>query len=179
MNKFAIILITLLINLSYEDDPIGLTDCEIENDATTKTTASVSCKANETIADYEFVDGYLKLEGKTDKTKSASLASCAKAECGTAVASLYPCTFKCSKVTGEEKDVEYLLKKIETAAANGVFKGTNAAKVVTLAPPDSPTKNYKGQEAAANPTGGNNSGDGTGASSFIKYTLIALNILLF
>ena len=178
MNKFAITLITLLINLSYED-PIGLTDCEIENDATTKTTASVSCKANATIANHEFVDDYLKLEGKTNNTKSASLASCAKAECGAVNNNLYPCTFKCSKVTGEEKDVEYILKKIETAAASGVFKGDNSAKVIVLDIPASPTKNYKGQEAAANPTGGNNSGDSTGASSFIKYTLIALNILLF
>ena len=66
MNKFAIILITLLINLSYEE-PIALTDCEIENDSTTKTTAKITCTvADATMNGFAFADNYLKIKGNDE-----------------------------------------------------------------------------------------------------------------
>ena len=70
MKKISIIIIYLLIAFSYEA-PIALTDCEIKNDATTATKAVVLCLASATIANYVFVDDYLKLVGKTDNTKTA------------------------------------------------------------------------------------------------------------
>ena len=64
MKKISIILISLLITFSYEGSTNILTESEIKNDYTTKTKAVVSYKASVTIKDYEFVDNYLKLEGK-------------------------------------------------------------------------------------------------------------------
>ena len=183
MKKISIILISLLITFSYEGT-IALTDCEIKNDDTTKTKAVVSCQASATIAEHVFVDNYLKLGGKTETSKSASLASCAAATCGAqdGTTSLFPCTFTCSKVTSEEKDVAYILKAIDTGAKSGVFSGSNSGNDVTLAIKADSTSVYTGQAAAA-------SGDTTKdeqkndeeseSSTFIKYTLLLLNILLF
>ncbi len=181
MKKISIILISLLITFSYEAT-IALTDCEIKNDDTTKTKAVVSCQASPTMADHVFVDNYLKLVGKTETSKSASLASCAAATCGSEADSKFPCTFTCSKVTSEEKDVAYILKAIDTGAKSGVFSGSNSGNDVTLAIKADSTSVYTGQAAAA-------SGDTTKdeqkndeeseSSTFIKYTLLFLNILLF
>ena len=181
MKKISIILISLLITFSYEAT-IALTDCEIKNDDTTKTKAVVSCKASATIADYVFVDDYLKLGGKTETSKSASLASCAAATCGSEADNKFPCTFTCSKVTSEEKDVAYILKAIGTGATSGVFSGSNSGNDVTLAIKADSTSVYTGQAANA-------SGDTTKdeqkndeeseSSTFIKYTLLFLIILLF
>ena len=182
MKKISIIIIYLLIAFSYEA-PIALTDCEIKNDATTATKAVVLCLASATIANYVFVDDYLKLVGKTDNTKTASLSSCAKAACDSENSdNLFPCTVTCSKVTGEEKDVQYLLKAITQAASNGVFSGAQSAEVVTLALKGGSENYYTGQAAAAvDSTTDSTKTDATktDSSSFIKYTLLLLNILLF
>ena len=183
MKKISIIIIYLLIAFSYEE-PIALTDCEIKNDATTATKAVVSCLASATIANYVFVDDYLKLVGKTDNTKTASLSSCAKAACDSENSdNLFPCTVTCSKVTGEEKDVQYLLKAIGEAASSGVFSGEQSTAVITLALKASSTNYYTGQAGASavDSTTDSTKTDATktDSSSFIKYTLLLLNILLF
>ena len=111
--KISIILISLLITFSYEGSTIVLSDYEIKNDVTIKTKAIVSCKANATIKDYEFVDNYLKLEGKTDTSKTANLATYAATTCESKDNNnVFLYTFTCSKVTNEEKDVAYVLKAI-------------------------------------------------------------------
>ena len=176
MKKISIILVSLLITFSYEGT-IVLTDCEIKNDDTTKTKAVVSCKAAPTLAQHVFVDNYLKLEGKTNSSKTASLASCAAATCGDEADSKFPCTFTCSKVTDEEKDVAYILKTIDSAASSGVFSGSHTSDVVTLALKASSDNVYTGQAAASE--GGNNEQKKDDKSTFIKYTLLLLNILLF
>ena len=180
MKKISIILISLLITFSYEAT-IALTDCEIKNDDTTKTKAVVSCQASATMADHIFVDDYLKLVGKTETSKSASLASCAAATCGTEADSKYPCTFTCSKVTSEEKDVAYILKAIDSGAKSGVFSGSNSGNDVTLAIKASSTSVYTGQAAASGDTTKDEQkkDDESESSTFIKYTLLFLNILLF
>ena len=183
MKKISIIIIYLLIAFSYEE-PIALTKCEIKNDATTATKAVVSCLASATIANYVFVDDYLKLVGKTDATKTASLSTCGKATCEAKNGDdLYPCTVTCSKVTGEEKDVQYLLKAIGEAASSGVFSGEQSTAVITLALNTESTNYYTGQAAAAavDSTTDSTKTDATktDSSSFIKYTLLLLNILLF
>ena len=175
MKKISIILISLLITFSYEAT-IALTDCEIKNDDTTKTKAVVSCQAAPTLAEHVFVDNYLKLEGKTNSSKTASLASCAAATCGAEASSKFPCTFTCSKVTDEEKDVAYILKAIGSPASSGVFSGSHTSDVVTLALKASDSV-YTGQAAASE--GGNNEQKKDDKSTFIKYTLLLLNILLF
>lgn len=175
MKKISIILVSLLITFSYEGT-IVLTDCEIKNDDTTKTKAVVSCKAAPTLAQHVFVDNYLKLEGKTNSSKTASLASCAAATCGDEAESKFPCTFTCSKVTDEEKDVAYILKTIGSAASSGVFSGSHTSDFVTLAVKTSDSV-YTGQAAASE--GGNNEQKKDDKSTFIKYTLLLLNILLF
>ena len=181
MKKISIILISLLITFSYEGT-IALTDCEIKNDDTTKTKAVVSCLAAPTLAEHVFVDNYLKLKGKTETSKTASLASCAAATCEAEAENKFPCTFTCSKVTSEEKDVAYILKAITSGATSGVFSGSNSGNDVTLAIKADSTSVYTGQAAAA-------SGDTTKdeqkndeeseSSTFIKYTLLFLIILLF
>jgi len=176
MKKISIILISLLITFSYEAT-IALTDCEIKNDDTTKTKAVVSCQAAPTLAEHVFVDNYLKLEGKTNSSKTASLASCAAATCGAAADSKYPCTFTCSKVTSEEKDVVYILTTIGSPASSGVFSGTHSGDFVTLAVNATSDSVYTGQAAASE--GGNNEQKKDDKSTFIKYTLLLLNILLF
>ena len=182
MKKISIILISLLITFSYEAT-IALTDCEIKNDDTTKTKAVVSCQASATIAEHVFVDDYLKLGGKTETSKSASLASCAAATCGAqdSSTSLFPCTFTCSKVTSEEKDVAYILKAIDTGAKSGVFSGSNSGNDVTLAIKASSTSVYTGQAAASGDTTKDEqkNDEESESSTFIKYTLLFLNILLF
>ncbi len=175
MKKISIILISLLITFSYETT-IALTDCEIKNDDTTKTKAVVSCQAAPTLAQHVFVDNYLKLEGKTNSSKTASLASCAAATCDAESGGKFPCKFTCSKVTDEEKDVAYILKAIAPAAASGVFSGSHTSDVVTLALKASDSV-YTGQAAASE--GGNNEQKKDDKSTFIKYTLLLLNILLF
>ena len=175
MKKISIILVSLLITFSYEAT-IALTDCEIKNDDTTKTKAVVSCQAAPTLAEHVFVDNYLKLEGKTNSSKTASLASCAAATCGAEASSKFPCTFTCSKVTDEEKDVAYILKAIGSPASSGVFSGSHTSDVVTLALKASDSV-YTGQAAASE--GGNNEQKKDDKSTFIKYTLLLLNILLF
>ena len=179
MKKISIILISLLITFSYEAT-IVLTDCEIKNDDTTKTKAVVSCQANVTIAQHVFVDDYLKLEGKTNSSKTASLASCAAATCDSAVNNLFPCKFTCSKVTSEEKDVAYVLKAISSPADSGVFSGSHSAELVTLAVKSSDSV-YTGQAAAASEDTNNEQkkDDKSDSSTFIKFTLLLLNILLF
>ena len=174
MKKISIILVSLLITFSYEAT-IALTDCEIKNDDTTKTKAVVSCQAAPTLAQHVFVDNYLKLEGKTNSSKTASLASCAAATCDAESGGKFPCKFTCSKVTDEEKDVAYILKAIDLAAASGVFS-SHTSDVVTLALKASDSV-YTGQAAASE--GGNNEQKKDDKSTFIKYTLLLLNILLF
>lgn len=178
MKKISIIIIYLLIAFSYEV-PIALTKCEIKNDATTATKAVVSCLASVTIENFVFIDDYLKLEGKTDATKTASLSTCAKATCEAENEdNLFPCTVTCSKVTGEEKDVQYLLKAIAEAAKSGVFSGDKSSEVVTLAL-NTESKNYYTGQAAAAVDSTKTDATKTDSSSFIKYTLLLLNILLF
>ena len=78
MKPLTNILSLLLIAYSSQTTFI-LTNCEAENDSTTKTTAKITCASRGDLTGISFVNNYLKIAGneasnKTDKT--ASLGSC-------------------------------------------------------------------------------------------------------
>ena len=57
--------------------------------------------------------------------------------------SKFPCTFRCSKVTSEEKDVAYILKSIGNSTGSGVFS-SHTSDDVTLALKTSSDNVYSG-----------------------------------
>ena len=183
MKSLTLILSFLLItySLAAPETVYGLTDCEVENDATTKTTAVITCKANVTLAGTTFKDDYLKIQGNDDSNKTAktaSLATCTNACTGNS--DPYTCTITCTKVTGAEAGGWYILSPIGTAADSNVF--TNSGKTgdgITLANLDTSTKKYEGQAAAASGNNTNNNND-TSHGNNLKYYLISLlSLFLF
>ena len=186
MKSLTLILSFLLITYSLQAE-IALTACEVENDATTKTTAVITCTANATLAGTTFKDDYLKLQGSASgnaTAKSASLATCTNA-CDTS--SGITCTITCTKVTGAEAGGWYILSPIGTAADSNVF--TNSGKTgdgITLANANPTTKKYEGQAAAASGNNTNNTNTNTNTNNdtshgnSLKYYLVSLlSLLLF
>jgi len=186
MKSLTLILSFLLITYSLQAE-IALTACEVENDATTKTTAVITCTANATLAEHTFKDDYLKLQGSATgnaTAKTASLATCTNA-C-TSAASI-SCTITCTKVTGAEAGGWYILSPIAAAATENVF--TNEGKTgdgITLANLDTSTKKYEGQAAAASGNNTNNTNTNTNNNNDtsdgnnLKYYLISLlSLFLF
>ena len=189
MKSLTLILSFLLITYSLSDPApetvYGLTACEVENDATTKTTAVITCTANATLAGTTFKDDYLKLQGSASgnaTAKSASLATCTNACTGSGT---FTCTITCTKVTGAEAGGWYILSPIVAAADSNVFSSSgHAAHGITLANAGSPTKKYEGQAAAAsgnntNNTNTNNNNDTSHGNSLKYYLVSLLSLLLF
>ena len=187
MKSLTLILSFLLITYSLQAE-IALTACEVENDATTKTTAVITCTANATLAQHTFKDDYLKLQGSATgnaTAKSASLATCTNACTGNS--DPYTCTITCTKVTGAEAGGWYILSLIDTAATSNVF--TNEGKTgdgITLANLDTSTKKYEGQAAAASGnntnntnTNNNNNNDSSHGNNLKYYLVSLLSLFLF
>ena len=182
MKSLTLILSLLLITYSLSKEVVyGLTDCKVENDATTKTTAVITCTADATLTGTTFKDDYLKLQNVTSKT--ATLATCTNACTGSGT---FTCTITCTKVTGAEAGGWYILSPIDTAATSNVF--TNEGKTgdgITLANLDTSTKKYEGQAAAsgnnnANTNTNNNNNNDTSDGNSLKYYLVSLlSLLLF
>ena len=179
MKSLTLILSLLLITYSLQAE-IALTACEVTNDATTKTTAVITCSANATLAEHTFKDDYLKLQNVTSKT--ATLATCTNACTGSSAP--FTCTITCTKVTGAEAGLLYTLTPISTAVNSNVF--TNSGKTgdgITLANLDSSTKRYEGQAAASgnnNTNTNNNNNNDTSDGNSLKYYLVSLlSLLLF
>jgi hypothetical protein len=189
MKSLTLILSLLLITYSLQAE-IALTACEVTNDATTKTTAVITCSANATLAEHTFKDDYLKIQGSAsadaNATKTATLATCTNSCTGTGTLT---CTITCTKVTGAEAGGWYILSPIQTAATSNVF--TNSGKTgdgITLANLDSSTKKYEGQAAASgnnntntnNTNTNNNNNNDTSDGNSLKYYLVSLlSLLLF
>ena len=183
----SFLLITYSLSQAAPETVYGLTDCEVENDSTTKTTAVITCTANATLAQHTFKDDYLKLQGSATgnaTAKSASLATCTNACTGSGT---FTCTFTCTKVTGAEAGGWYILSPIDTAATSNVF--TNEGKTgdgITLANANPTTKKYEGQAAAASGnntnntnTNTNNNNDTSHGNSLKNYLVSLLSLLLF
>ena len=190
MKSLTLILSFLLItySLAAPETVYGLTDCEVENDSTTKTTAVITCKANVTLAGTTFKDDCLKIQGNDDSNKTAktaSLATCTNACTGNS--DPYTCTITCTKVTGAEAGGWYILSPIVAAADSNVFSSTgHAAHGITLANAGSPTKKYEGQAAAASGnntnntnTNTNNNNDTSHGNSLKYYLVSLLSLFLF
>ena len=186
MKSLTLILSLLLITYSAQNT-FALTACEVTNDATTKTTAVITCSANATLAEHTFKDDYLKIQGSAsadaNATKTATLATCTNACTGSGT---FTCTITCTKVTGAEAGGWYILSPIQTAATSNVF--TNSGKTgdgITLANLDSSTKRYEGQAAASgnnntNTNTNNNNNNDTSDGNSLKYYLVSLlSLLLF
>ena len=190
MKSLTLILSFLLITYSLSDPApetvYGLTACEVENDATTKTTAVITCTANATLAQHTFKDDYLKLQGSAtgNTTKTATLATCTN-ECTSS--SGITCTITCTKVTGAEAGGWYILSPIVAAADSNVFSSTgHAAHGITLANAGTPTKKYEGQAAAASGnntnntnTNNNNNNDSSHGNNLKYYLVSLLSLFLF
>ena len=71
MKSLTLIITLLLITYSFSQTATAyaLTACEVENEATTKTTAVITYTADKNIQDLTFKDDYLKLEGDTEINK--------------------------------------------------------------------------------------------------------------
>lgn len=190
MKSLTLILSFLLItySLAAPETVYGLTDCEVENDATTKTTAVITCTANVTLAGTTFKDDYLKLQGSASgnaTAKTASLATCTNACTGNS--DPYTCTITCTKVTGAEAGGWYILSPIVAAADSNVFSSSgHGAHGITLANAGSPTKKYEGQAAAASGnntnntnTNTNNNNDTSHGNSLKYYLVSLLSLFLF
>ena len=182
MKSLTLILSFLLITYSAQTT-FALTDCEVENDSTTKTTAVITCKADATLAGTTFKDDYLKLENVTSKT--ATLATCTNACTGSTAP--FTCTIKCTKVTGAEAGLLYTLTPITTAATSNVFSSTaNSGDGISLTNLASSTKKYEGQAAAASGnntnntnTNTNNNNDTSHGNSLKYYLVSLLSLFLF
>ena len=169
MKSLTLIVSLLLITYSAQKT-FALTDCEVENDSTTKTTAVITCKADATLADTTFKDDYLKLQNVTSKT--ATLASCTNACTGSGP---YTCTIKCTKVTGAEAGLLYTLTPITTAVNSNVFSSAaNSGDGISLANLASSTKKYEGQAADSG-----NKNDTSHGNSLKYYLVSLLSLLLF
>ena len=189
MKSLTLILSFLLItySLAAPETVYGLTDFEVENDATTKTTAVITCTANATLTGTTFKDDYLKLQGSASgnaTAKTASLATCTNACTGSGT---FTCTITCTKVTGAEAGGWYILSPIDVAADSNVFSSSgHAAHGITLANAGTPTKKYEGQAAAASGNNTNNTNTNTNTNNdtshgnSLKYYLVSLlSLLLF
>lgn len=180
MKSLTLIVSLLLITYSAQKT-FALTDCEVENDSTTKTTAVITCKADATLAETTFKDDYLKLENVTSKT--ATLATCTNACTGSSAP--FTCTIKCTKVTGAEAGLLYTLTPITTAATSNVFSSdANSGDGISLTNLASSTKKYEGQAAAAsgnntNNTNTNNNNDTSHGNSLKYYLVSLLSLFLF
>ena len=181
----SFLLITYSLSQAAPETVYGLTACEVENDATTKTTAVITCSANATLAGTTFKDDYLKIQGNDDSNKTAktaTLATCTNACTGSSAP--FTCTITCTKVTGAEAGGWYILSPIAAAADSNVFSSTGHTKHgITLANVNSPTKKYEGQAAASgnnNTNTNNNNNNDTSDGNSLKYYLVSLlSLLLF
>ena len=73
MKSLTLILSLLLITYSLSKEVVyGLTDCKVENDATTKTTAVITYSANATLTGTTFKDDYLKIQGSANADANAT-----------------------------------------------------------------------------------------------------------
>ena len=172
----SFLLITYSLSQAAPETVYGLTACEVENDATTKTTAVITCTANATLAQHTFKDDYLKLQGSATgnaTAKSASLATCTNACTGSTAP--FTCTIKCTKVTGAEAGLLYTLTPITTAATSNVFSSAaNSGDGISLANLASSTKKYEGQAADSG-----NKNDTSHGNSLKYYLVSLLSLLLF
>ena len=184
MKSLTLILSLLLITYSLQAE-IALTACEVTNDATTKTTAVITCSANATLAEHTFKDDYLKIQGSAsadaNATKTATLATCTNACTGSGT---FTCTITCTKVTGAEAGLLYTLTPISTAVNSNVFSSNaNSGDGITLANANPTTKSYEGQAAASgnnNTNTNNNNNNDTSDGNSLKYYLVSLlSLLLF
>ena len=70
MKSLTLILSLLLITYSLSKEVVyGLTDCKVENDATTKTTAVITCTAKATLTGTTFKDDYLFINTRECKCR--------------------------------------------------------------------------------------------------------------
>jgi hypothetical protein len=186
MKSLTLILSLLLITYSLSQEVVyGLTACEVENDATTKTTAVITCSANATLTGTTFKDDYLKIQGSANAdanaTKTAKLATCTNACTGSGT---FTCTITCTKVTGAEAGGWYILSPIAAAAGSNVFSSSgHTTHGITLANAGTLTKKYEGQAAASgnnNTNTNNNNNNDTSDGNSLKYYLVSLlSLLLF
>ena len=179
MKSLTLILSLLLITYSAQNT-FALTACEVTNDATTKTTAVITCTADATLTGTTFKDDYLKLQNVTSKT--ATLATCTNACTGSSAP--FTCTITCTKVTGAEAGLLYTLTPISTAVNSNVFSSNaNSGDGITLANANPTTKSYEGQAAASgnnNTNTNNNNNNDTSDGNSLKYYLVSLlSLLLF
>ena len=183
--KFLTALLSLLLITYTYQETVALTDCEVENDSTTKSTAKITCSSDKDINNVAFVDNYLKLNGNAAgnaTSKTATLGTCTAACTGSGTIT---CTISCQKVTGADAGAYYVLTEIKEAVKSGVFSTTGkTSDGVTIANKDGSKKVYEGQAAASN-NGANtnnsnssNKGDSDDSCSFIKYHFIGLMCLL-
>ena len=184
--KFLTALLSLLLITYTYQETVALSECEVENDSTTKSTAKITCSSDKDINNVAFVDNYLKLNGNAAgnaTSKTATLGTCTAACTGNEAP--FACTISCQKVTVADAGAYYVLTKIEKAAESGVFSTTGkTSDGVTIANKDNSQKVYEGQAAASN-NGANtnnsnssNKGDSDDSCSFIKYHFIGLMCLL-
>lgn len=185
MKFLTALLSLLLITYTYQDEVVALSECEVENDSTTKSTAKITCSSDKDINNVAFVDNYLKLNGNAAgnaTSKTATLGTCTAACTGSGTIT---CTISCQKVTGADAGAYYVLTEIKEAVKSGVFSTTaRTGDGVTIANKDNSQKVYEGQAAASN-NGANtnnsnssNKGDSDDSCSFIKYHFIGLMCLL-
>ena len=183
--KFLTALLSLLLITYTYQETVALTNCEVENDSTTKSTAKITCSSDKDINNVAFVDNYLKLNGNAAgnaTSKTATLGTCTAACTGSGTIT---CTISCQKVTGADAGAYYVLTEIKEAVKSGVFSTTGkTSDGVTIANKDGSKKVYEGQAAASN-NGANtnnsnssNKGDSDDSCSFIKYHFIGLMCLL-
>ena len=171
--KFLYLVITFLLITFSSETTYALTDCEIENDSTTKTTAKITCTVvDATMNGFAFADNYLKINGNAEgnKTSSATLGGC------TAAVSTTTCTITCTTVTGATAGKYYILTEIATdkAASSGVFTTTGqTGNGITLGKKDDSTKVYEGQASSDDPNSNTSNGN------FLKYTSVYLLLFLF
>jgi len=183
--KFLTALLSLLLITYTYQETVVLSECEVENDSTTKSTAKITCSSDKNINNVAFVDNYLKLNGNdagNATSKTATLGTCTAACTGSGTIT---CTISCQKVTGADAGAYYVLTEIKEAVKSGVFSTTGkTSDGVTIANKDGSKKVYEGQAAASN-NGANtnnsnssNNGDSDDSCSFIKYHFIGLMCLL-
>ena len=185
MKSLTLILSLLLITYSLSKEVVyGLTDCKVENDATTKTTAVITCTAKATLTGTTFKDDYLKIQGSANAdanaTKTAKLATCTNACTGSGT---FTCTITCTKVTGAEAGGWYILSPIAAATGENVFSSSgHSTHGITLANEASITKTYERQAASGNNnanTNTNNNNDTSDGNSLKYYLVSLLSLLLF
>ena len=180
--KFLTALLSLLLITYTYQETVALSECEVENDSTTKSTAKISCSSDKDINNVAFVDNYLKLNGNAAgnaTSKTATLGTCTAACTGSGT---FTCTISCKKVTGADVGAYYVLTKIEDAVKSGVFSTTaRSGDGVTIANKDGSKKVYEGQAAASSGEKNENKDKDKGSDdscSFIKYHFIGLMCLL-